>query len=128
MRRPTLWIAGRTSSAEAGKTTELEPVRREMMRKTKLASAGENVIDPKFFNFVAQVAHFFATYGIVLTFGKFWHWTGIAVAAPLCLAYAAVHEFWYDPRYENPVTRGSDLEDFLFLVAGVAAAVVAYAI
>ena len=44
------------------------------------------------------------------------------------VAYAAVHEFWYDPRYENPVTRGSDLEDFLFLAAGGAAAVVAYAI
>jgi hypothetical protein len=99
-----------------------------MMRKIKQASPGENVIDPKFFNFVAQVAHFFATYGIVFTFGKFWHWTGIAVAAALCVVYAAVHEFWYDPRYENPVTRGSDLEDFLFLVAGVAAAVVVYAL
>jgi len=99
-----------------------------MMRKTKLASAGENVIDPKFFNFVSQIAHFFATYGIVLTAGKFWHWTGIEIVAPLCVAYAAVHEFWYDPRYENPVTRGSDLEDFLFLVAGVTAAVVACAI
>jgi len=98
------------------------------MRKIKVASPGENVIDPEFFNFVAQVAHFFATYGIVLTFGKFWHWTGVAVAAPLCVAYAAIHEFWYDPRYENPVTRGSDLEDFLFLIAGVAAAVVVYAI
>jgi hypothetical protein len=98
------------------------------MRKIKLASPGENVIDPKFFNFVAQVAHFFATYEIVLTFGKFWHCTGIAVAAALCVAYAAIHEFWYDPRYENPVTRGSDLEDFLFLIAGVAAAVVVYAV
>ena len=98
------------------------------MRKIKQGSPGENVIDPKFFNFVAQVAHFFATYGIVFTFGKFWHWTGIAVAATLCVVYAAVHEFWYDPRYENPVTRGSDLEDFLFLTAGVAAAVAVYAL
>lgn len=98
------------------------------MRKIKLASSGENVIDPKFFNFVAQVAHFFTTYGIVLTFGKFWHWTGIAIASPLCVAYAALHEFWWDPRHENAVTRGSDLEDFAFLIAGVAAAVVAYAI
>ena len=98
------------------------------MRKIKLASPGENVIDPEFFNSVAQIAHFFATYGIVLTFGKFWHWTGVAVAAPLCVAYAAIHEFWYDPRYENAVTRGSDLEDFLFLVAGVAAALIVYAV
>jgi ABC-type uncharacterized transport system permease subunit len=98
------------------------------MRKTKSAEAGENVIDPKFFNLVAQIAHFSATYAIVLTFGKFSGWTGIAVAAPVCVVYAAVHEFWYDPHYENPVTRGSDLEDFLFLVAGAAAAVLAYAI
>ena len=93
------------------------------MRKIKAASPGENVVDPKFFNLIAQIAHFFSTYGIVLTLGKFWHWTGVAVAAALCVAYAAIHEFWYDPRYENSVTRGSDLEDFLFLVAGVAAAV-----
>jgi hypothetical protein len=98
------------------------------MKKTKVASGGENVIDPKFFNLVAQIAHFSAMYGIVLSFGKLWHWTGIAVAAPLCVAYAAIHEFWYDPRYENPVTRGSDLEDFLFLIAGVAAAVIVFAI
>lgn len=98
------------------------------MKKTKSAEAGENVIDPKFFDFVAQIAHFSATYAIVLSFGKFWGWTGIAVAAPICAIYAAVHEFWYDPRYENPVTRGSDLKDFLFLVAGAAAAVVVYAI
>ena len=98
------------------------------MNRTKVASPGENVIDPKFFNFVAQIAHFFATYGIVLTFGRFWRWHGIEVAAPLCVAYAAFHEFWYDPRYENPITRGSDLEDFVFLIAGVAAAIAAYAI
>ncbi len=33
------------------------------MRKTKVASADENVIDSKFFNLIAQVAHFSATYG-----------------------------------------------------------------
>ena len=98
------------------------------MRKTRVASGGENVIDPKFFNLVAQIAHFSAMYGIVLSVGKFWHWTGITIAAPLCIAYAAVHEFWYDSHYENPVTRGSDLEDFLFLFAGIAVAVIVYAI
>jgi uncharacterized membrane protein YphA (DoxX/SURF4 family) len=98
------------------------------MKKTRMASAGESVVDPKFFNLIAQIAHFSATYGIVLSSGKFWHWKGVFVAAALCVAYAAVHEFWYDPRYENPVTRGSDLEDFLFLIAGVAAAVIVFAI
>lgn len=98
------------------------------MQETKLASAGENVVDPKFFNQVAQIAHFSTMYAIVFTIGKFWHWRGVIVAAILCVVYAAVHEFWYDPRYENPVTRGSDLEDFLFLVAGVAAAILVFAI
>lgn len=98
------------------------------MKKIRVATSGENVIDPKFFNFVSQVAHFFTTCAIVLTFSRFWHWKGIAVAAPLCVVYAAIHEFWFDPRYENPVTRGSDVEDFVFLVAGVAAAVGIYAI
>ena len=98
------------------------------MKKIKVAASGENVIDPEFFNFVSQIAHFFTTYAIVLTFSKFWHWNRVAVAAPLCVVYAALHEFWYDPRYENPVTRGCDVEDFIFLVGGVAAAVAVYAI
>lgn len=98
------------------------------MQKIKVAVGGENVIDPKFFNLVSQIAHFATMYAIVLSIGKFWHWRGVIVAAVICVAYAAIHEFWYDPRYENPVTRGSDLEDFLFLVAGVAAAIVVFAI
>jgi hypothetical protein len=28
------------------------------MKKTRVASGGENVIDPKFFNLVSQIAHF----------------------------------------------------------------------
>jgi hypothetical protein len=43
------------------------------MNKSKLAAAGENVIDPKFFDQVAQIAHFFTTYALVLTGGQvFW--------------------------------------------------------
>ncbi|MGH9700966.1 MAG: hypothetical protein ACRD52_16115 [Candidatus Acidiferrales bacterium] len=98
------------------------------MQKTKVASAGENVIDPKFFDMVSQIAHFSTMYALVFSIGKFWQWRGVMIAAILCVIYAAVHEFWYDPRYENPVTRGSDLEDFLFLVAGVAAAIIVFAI
>jgi hypothetical protein len=37
------------------------------VRRTKLATANEDVIHPKLFKFVAQVAHSFATYAIVLT-------------------------------------------------------------
>ena len=36
------------------------------MKRIRIASSGENVIDPKFFNLVAQIAHFSATYAIVL--------------------------------------------------------------
>jgi hypothetical protein len=96
------------------------------MNKTNVAAAGENVIDPKFFNQVAQIAHFFTTYALVLTVGKFFGWAGTLAGAVLCIAYAAIHEFYWDPRHENPVTRGSDLEDFIFLVAGALAAVVLY--
>lgn len=98
------------------------------MNKTKQARQGENVIDPKFFNFVAQMAHFAVMYGIVTTFSKFWGWRGVDVSAPLCLLYAVVHEFWYDPRYENSITRGSDVEDFTFLTLGVVAAIVVHAL
>ena len=77
-----------------------------------------NTIDPKFFNFVSQVAHCSTTYAISLTFYARWGFYGWIFAAVTILAYAAVHEFWYDVHYENPATRGSDLEDFIFLVLG----------
>jgi len=80
-----------------------------------------NTINPAFFNFVAQVAHFSATYAITLTLML---WTQVRqkhrwlLVFLLILAYACFHEFWYDPRFENVVTRGSDIEDWSFLVAG----------
>ena len=99
------------------------------MKETVTAKApGQDVIDPKFFNLVSQIAHFFTTYAVTFTVGKFLGWRGIAVAGAILVIYAAAHEFWYDPKYENPLTRGSDLEDFLFLVGGVAVACIMYAI
>lgn len=74
-------------------------------------------ISASFFNMVSQIAHFFATYAITFTLW-IWSWR-VGLAAFLgCLVYAAVHEFWYDPHFENAATRGSDLEDFFFLCAG----------
>lgn len=78
----------------------------------------DDQIDPKFFNFVAQVAHMSSTYAITLTAYLFFGAWGIAVSAAVVLAYAIWHEFWYDPRYENAVTRGSGWEDFSFLMFG----------
>lgn len=80
--------------------------------------ADDNQIDPTFFNFVAQVAHCAATYTVALTTFLFLGWVGYAVAATLVVIYAALHEFIYDPSHENAATRGSDWEDFCFLLLG----------
>jgi hypothetical protein len=77
-----------------------------------------NAIDPRFFNFVSQVAHCAATYAITFTLYALWGFEAWFIGCALVIFYAAWHEFWYDPRYENLATRGSDLEDFLFLVSG----------
>ena len=102
------------------------------MKETKKLSTGPgtstDVIDPKFFDLVSQFAHFFAMYALTFTAGKFWHWRGIEIVGGLCVLYAAFHEFIWDPLMENKLTRGSDLEDFFFLVLGVAVAVGVYAI
>ena len=80
-----------------------------------------NAIDPKFFNFVAQVAHFSATYALTLTvmlFSSLRRQHRWMIVLGLIVAYAGFHEFYLDPRYENLLTRGSDIEDFVFLVSG----------
>lgn len=89
-------------------------------------------INPVFFNFVAQVAHFSATYGLTLTAMLLFptlrnrhRWIMVFAAI---FVYACWHEFWYDPRYENAVTRGSDIEDWCFLVAGSTVAEIVAAI
>jgi hypothetical protein len=75
-------------------------------------------IDPAFFNQVSQFAHFFTSAFLVFSAGVFFGWGVMTAVFVLCVSYAAWHEFWYDPRYENAATRGSDLEDFAFLVSG----------
>jgi hypothetical protein len=80
-----------------------------------------DTIDPRFFNEVAQIAHFSATYALTLTvmlFKQLKQHHRWMIVFGLILAYAVFHEFYYDPRYENAVTRGSDVEDFCFLVSG----------
>lgn len=87
-------------------------------------------ISPTFFNEVAQIAHFSATYALTLSLMLFStvrqkrRWLIVFL---LIVAYAAFHEGYWDPHHENPATRGSDVEDFLFLVSGsVVAELVAF--
>lgn len=77
-----------------------------------------NQIDPAFFEFVSQVAHFASTFAITFVALTAYNWVGGLLSAAAVLAYATWHEFWYDPRYENTITRGSDWEDWSFLMLG----------
>jgi hypothetical protein len=83
----------------------------------------DNTIDPKFFDQVAQIAHFSfwdnlstKAWLIGLLLG---HPFMALVAVGLCdLWYASWHEFYWDPRHENSATRGSDIRDWKFLMGG----------
>lgn len=96
------------------------------MNKTVKAEKDQDVIDPKFFNLVSQFAHFFTMYSLTFTIGFLTGPVGLWIAFGLCVAYAAWHEFYWDPRHEDALTRGSDLEDFCFLVGGSVVAVIVY--
>jgi VanZ family protein len=88
-------------------------------------------IDPKFFEQVAQFAHFGMMFAVTtvcadLSYKLGHKWIGLIVGLVGCAIYAALHEFWYDPRYEDAVTRGSDMMDFLFLMLGAVSAGLVY--
>ena len=84
-------------------------------------------ISEKFFDYVSQMAHWATMAFWSLTLGLFFGFAGIIVSNVLGIAYAAWHEFYWDPRHENAETRGSDTEDFLFLLLGLAIGDVVYA-
>lgn len=75
------------------------------------------MIDPKFFNFVSQMSHAFLGSTIVLGTLLLWptHLTAVLVAYALI---TALKEFWYDYHYEDAITRGSSLLDFVCYQAG----------
>ena len=88
--------------------------------RRRLQEAG---IDSKFFDLVSQFAHFFTMYSLALTLGLIGKRTGhallyLALSVAVYITYAAIHEFYWDPRHENAATRGSDLKDFAYLVGG----------
>lgn len=85
-----------------------------------------NGISEKFFNFVSQMAHWAVMAFLTLTVSLFFGLNGLLIAIGIGVIYAAWHEFWYDPRYEDAATRGSDVEDFLFLLLGILIGTVTY--
>jgi hypothetical protein len=85
-----------------------------------------NGIDPAFFNQVAQFAHAFTMFGLAVTCAIFAGSLGLIIAVIFGTIYAALHEFVWDPQEENPATRGSDLEDFGFLLLGLSVACVVW--
>lgn len=90
-----------------------------------------NTINPRFFDFVAQMAHWGVLFSLNIIVGLVALWLGswlVYSAFGASLAYATWHEFWHDPRYENEATRGSDLKDFFFLMLGSCAALIAFEI
>jgi hypothetical protein len=75
-------------------------------------------ISERFFNFVSQDAHFFTSAFVVFASGVFFGWGVMTGVFILGVTYDVWHEFFYDPVHENAATRGSDFEDFAFLLAG----------
>jgi hypothetical protein len=73
-------------------------------------------------NTVSQFAHVGVAYSvtlsllIVLGLPMLWWYL------PVAIGLAAGKEFWYDYKYETPDVRGSSLEDFMYYVSGILAA------
>lgn len=86
----------------------------------------DNEINPKFFNEVSQLAHWGVMFSIAITLAIFLGGKGLIVAGLGEIPYAVWHEYYYDPRFENAATRGSDTEDFIFLMLGFLSAAVVF--
>jgi VanZ family protein len=89
-------------------------------------------IDPEFFDQVAQIAHFGAWFFLMIFCATFSNhvlqhrWAGVILAVCTNIPYAVWHEFFWDPVHENAATRGSDFEDFCFLLLGGLAGFLVY--
>lgn len=80
-------------------------------------------ISPTDYEVAAQFAHFFTAAFLVSQLGRI-SVTMLIIAALAMLTFAAIKEFVYDVRHENPLVRGSSTLDFAMYAAGVALAVV----
>lgn len=79
-------------------------------------------ISPTDYEVAAQFAHFFTAAFLVSQFGRL-GLKGLLISAAGMIAFAAVKEFWYDAKHENPLVRGSSPLDFAMYAAGIALAV-----
>lgn len=79
-------------------------------------------ISPADYEVAAQFSHFFTAAFLVSQAGRFGlRWLLIGAAA--MLTFAAIKEFAFDIKRENPLLRGSSILDFVMYTAGVFAAV-----
>ena len=85
-----------------------------------MASSSTNSISPAFFDETAQFAHFGIAAMVYLTVGTLAPVVWVLCSLPVGIGFMAFKEFWYDPRYENTVTRGSSVKDFGFYFLGMA--------
>jgi hypothetical protein len=75
--------------------------------------------DQAFANIVAQIAHTLAGYAAIVTLILLGVPHAVVIASVSVTLYALVKEFWWDYKYEDAVTRGSSVEDFVFYIVGL---------
>ena len=74
-------------------------------------------ISPLDYEVSAQFAHFFTAAFLVSQMGRF-GLAGLLTGSIAMLVFAAVKEFIYDIRHENPLVKGSSTLDFLMYASG----------
>jgi hypothetical protein len=74
----------------------------------------------------AQFGHFFAGYGIVLSFGYLLGWKGLVFGAVGIFLWASIKEGYWDPRHETKIVQGSGWQDWSMYMAGDGAAIVVF--
>lgn len=71
---------------------------------------------------VAQGSHVAIAAAVVGLCSARWHGPSKYIAAIVVVLLAALKEFWFDRKYEDAATRGSDVEDWSYYVVGTALA------
>lgn len=75
------------------------------------------------FDEVAQASHVAIAAAVVgLASARFHTTLAKFIGSMVVILFATVKEFWFDKTYEDPVTRGSDFEDWSYYLVGMTAA------
>ena len=82
-------------------------------------------ISPLDYEIAAQFAHFFTAAFLVSQIGRF-GLKGLIIGAIGMVIFAAIKEFGYDIKHENPLVHGTSGLDFGMYLAGTALAVGLY--